>query len=180
MSTLVDLVVEEAGWVEALPDLADVAERAARLALGGAGIAAEGYEIALLACGDARIAELNAGFRGKPAPTNVLSWPGFDLAPERPGAAPLTPPAPGAGPPVTLGDVAIALQTVRREALDFQRPLKDHVTHLILHGCLHLLGYDHQTGADADVMEGVERRQLASVGIDDPYERGDVALERRT
>ena len=171
---VVDLVVEEEGWLDALPDLAGVAERAARLALDAAGVAPEGREIALLACDDARIAELNAGFRGKPAPTNVLSWPAFPLAPPRPGEAPPPPP----DGPTPLGDVAIALQTTLREAADAQRPLKDHATHLILHACLHLLGYDHETEADAVLMEGIERRQLAKLGIADPYEEGDAGATR--
>jgi probable rRNA maturation factor len=171
---LVDLVVEEEGWLAALPDLAEVAERAARLALEGAGIAPEGREIAVLACDDTRIVALNAEFRGKPAPTNVLSWPTFDLASLRAGEAPPPPPE----GPSPLGDVAISLQTTVREANDAGRPLKDHATHLILHACLHLLGYDHETGADAVLMEGIESRQLARLGITDPYDEGDAGTPR--
>jgi len=172
---LVDLVIEEEGWLEALPDLAALAERAARMALEGAGAAPEGYEIALLACDDARIAALNADFRGRPTPTNVLSWPAFELAAETPGARPEAPPPAGSVAPVALGDVAIALQTMRREAQLASIPLKDHAIHLILHGCLHLLGYDHDSGDDAALMEGIERRQLLAAGIADPYSEGDAA-----
>ena len=89
----------------------------AAMALRGAGLPPQGYEIAVLACDDARIAALNADFRGKPKATNVLSWPAFDLAAGTPGARPATPPAAGSGPPIGLGDVAIALQTVQAEAI---------------------------------------------------------------
>lgn len=172
---LVDLVVEEAGWLDALPDLAALAESAARMALEGAGLSAAGYEIALLACDDDRIAGLNADYRGKPQPTNVLSWPAFELTAGRPGAPPAKPPPGDPAAPVALGDVAIALQTMRREAEAASIPLKHHAIHLILHGCLHLLGFDHESGDDAVLMEGIERRQLLAAGIADPYSEGDAA-----
>ncbi|MEM8761542.1 MAG: rRNA maturation RNAse YbeY, partial [Pseudomonadota bacterium] len=84
--TLIDLVVEEEGWLTALPDLPALAETAARTALDAAGLSPEDHEIALLACDDARVADLNAEFRGKPSPTNLLSWPAHDLALLSPGA----------------------------------------------------------------------------------------------
>jgi len=174
VSRLVDLVVEDPRWEEALPDLAEAAETAARAALEGAGVAAEGREISLLACSDERIAALNAEFRGKPAPTNVLSWPALDLAADTPGTPPKAPPE-GLD---MLGDVAIALETTQAEALAASRPLKDHAIHLILHGALHLLGYDHERDADADLMEGIERRELARLGIEDPYAEGDAGHSR--
>lgn len=171
---LVDLVVEAEAWERALPDLAEVAETAAGLALRSAGLDPDGHAVALLACDDARIAVLNAEFRGKPAPTNVLSWPAFPLAPPRPGARPPAPPGGRAGRQpgtrLALGDVAISLETVVKEAEEGGLPLKNHALHLILHGCLHLLGYDHETTADAELMEDLERRALAQAGIPDPYE----------
>jgi len=171
---VVETVIEAPGWSAAMPDLAAAAEAAARLALEADGRAPEGYTLALLACDDGRIADLNAAFRGKPAPTNVLSWPAF------PGAPPQTtpPPAPSDArddPPIFLGDVAIALQTTEAEARAAGLDLKDHTIHLILHACLHLLGYDHQSEADADRMEGIETAALAKLGIADPYSRGDAA-----
>lgn len=171
---LIDLVVEEQAWEHYLPDLENLAETAAGLALDAAGLNAAQWMICILACGDARIAELNREFRGRPTPTNVLSWPAFALAPERPGAIPPAPPVPTDGPPRPLGDVAIALQTTRREAAERAIPLKDHVIHLILHGCLHLLGFDHETEADAETMEGIEARALARIGVADPYLRSDA------
>lgn len=162
---LVDLVVEAPDWRAALPDLEDAAETAARLALAADGRDPECHTFCLLACGDARIAGLNADFRGKPQPTNVLSWPAFAGPPPRPGA--------GDGQ-IHLGDVAIAFETTRKEAEEAAIPLKDHVIHLILHGCLHLLGYDHMTDEEADLMEGIESRALMSIGLADPYRRGNA------
>ena len=165
---VVDLVIEDEAWTAALPDLAEVAEAAARMAIG---VLPEGLRdagICVLACDDDRIAKLNADFRGKPRPTNVLSWPAQALAPATPGGAPDLPQATESGF-LMLGDVAIALQTTASEAENASRPLKSHVLHLILHGTLHLLGYDHETPEDAEVMEGIERRVLMSAGHPDPY-----------
>ena len=167
---LVELVVEDEAWLRLLPHLESLAEQGARLALAGAGLGAEGYEISVLACDDERIAQLNADFRGQRKPTNVLSWPAFDLAPDRPGGFPSAPPPGAPDARVGLGDVAIARQTVECEAKLRSIDLKAYVIHLILHGCLHLLGYDHETENDAVLMEGIERRQLLSAGIADPYE----------
>ncbi|MEM9736439.1 MAG: rRNA maturation RNase YbeY [Pseudomonadota bacterium] len=169
---MIEVLIEEPGW-EAHP-LEVWAEDAATLALTARGLAPEAYEISLLACSDDRIAALNADFRGKPAPTNVLSWPAFALAPEAPGALPPLPPAGTPEAPIPLGDVAIALQTIETEARTASKPLKNHVLHLILHGSLHLLGFDHLEDADAVVMERVERQALATLGIPDPY-LGDAA-----
>ena len=166
---VLDLVVEAPGWQAALPELGGTAEAAARAALEGAGLAPEAHAIVLLACDDARIAQLNADFRGREAPTNVLSWPAFDLSPAAPGAPPQAPPSGGPGPRLPLGDVAISLETAAREAEERGISLKSHAAHLILHGCLHLLGYDHETEEDAARMEGIETRVLAGLGISNPY-----------
>ena len=166
---LVDLIVDEPGWVDALPDLHAVATRAAELALDAAGLDADDFAVALLACDDGRIAALNARFRGKPRATDVLSWPAFALGASAPGVPPALPPEGKEGGRIQLGDVAIALQTVRREAETGEVPLKNHVLHLIVHGCLHLLGYDHEAPEDAELMETLERRALDKVGIPDPY-----------
>lgn len=180
---LVELIVEEAGWHRALPDLEHVATRAAGLALGACGVPPDRFVIALLACSDARIAGLNAEFRTRATPTNVLSWPAFVLAPPRPGAPPDLPPreAPGSAAEGRrpLGDIAIALETVAAEAQERGLPLKNHATHLIVHGCLHLLGYDHQTPPDAMLMEGLEGRVLAEAGIPDPYDEEARATPAR-
>jgi probable rRNA maturation factor len=167
MPDLVDLVAEDPRWEAAgLPALA---ERAARATLAHLGLPAEGFEISLLACGDARIAELNASFRGKAGPTNVLSWPSEERGARRAGARP-KPPRPGSpDDPEALGDVALSFDTCLAEAGAAGRSLADHATHLVVHGVLHLLGYDHSRPADAALMERLEVEILARLGVADPY-----------
>lgn len=158
---LVDLVIEEPRWEAA--GLEVLAETAARAALLAAGRDPDRHEISLLACDDARIAALNADFRDKPKPTNVLSWPAFE------GDAP--DPDPEDPEPVFLGDMALSYDTCAREAAEAGIPLSDHATHLVVHGVLHLLGYDHELEAEADAMEDFETKILASMGVADPYSR---------
>ncbi len=164
---IVDCLTEDHRW-DAL-DLDRLADTAARAVLEHLNLDPEAFEISLLACNDARIAELNADFRGKPQPTNVLSWPSEERGAEFAGEAP-EPPEPGeADDPDPLGDIAIAWETCAREAGEQDKPMVDHVTHLIVHGMLHLLGYDHVEEEDAALMEGLEVRILASLGVSDPY-----------
>jgi probable rRNA maturation factor len=111
----------------------------------------------------AMVQELNAQWRGKDRPTNVLSFPSKV---QRPGEV---------LPPV-LGDIILAFQTVEHEALHEKKPFENHVSHLVLHGFLHLLGYDHETGEDAEFMENIETRILATLAIPDPYTLIDEAL----
>ena len=113
-------------------------------------------EVGVLLCDDARMVELNGQFRGKQTPTNILSFPSGEEA----------------GPDieyVTPGELAIAFETVRDEALRDGKAFGDHFVHLWIHGLLHLMGYDHETDADADIMEGTETQLLALLGIADPY-----------
>lgn len=171
---LVDLVVEEPGWTDAVPDLHAVAERAARAALGAVDCDPAGFEVCVLACDDVRIKTLNADFRERDSATNVLSWPAFALQPEIDGGIPLKPPAGDLHASQSLGDVAISLQTVSREAEMAALPLKNHAMHLILHGCLHLLGFDHERPEDAERMEGTESRLMIAAGFKDPYRSEDL------
>lgn len=168
MEPLVDTLIEDPRW-EAL-GLGDLAETAALAALAGAGLSVTGFEISLLACDDRRIAELNADFRGKPQPTNVLSWPSDERGAVRDGAVPLRPSPGPEGMPQELGDIAIAFETCEREAAEQGKPVKAHVTHLLVHGTLHLLGYDHLRDGDATLMEGLEAKILMGMGIANPYE----------
>lgn len=165
---LVDTLIEEPGW-EGL-NLPTLAERAARAVLADQEMVAADWEISLLACNDARIAALNGAFRGKQQPTNVLSWPAQDLASEEEGGEPWFAEPVEAGAGEGLGDIAIALETCTREAGDEGKPLADHLTHLIVHAVLHLLGYDHIRDGDATLMEETEARILAQLGIANPYE----------
>ncbi|MGV6840507.1 MAG: rRNA maturation RNase YbeY [Planktomarina sp.] len=120
--------------------------------------------VSVLATNDTEIAGLNAQFRGKAAPTNVLSWPSEDLSPDTPGANPRPP------MDMEIGDIALAFETCQREAIEQGKNFEDHLTHLLLHGMLHLLGYDHITDADAEIMEAIEIKALANMGISNPYE----------
>ena len=161
-----DILIEEPRWDAA--ELGPLARSAcgavvAHLRLGNT-------EISLLGCDDARIAVLNADFRDKPTPTNVLSWPAQDLAAEADGGQPAQPEPDFPDMPLELGDIAIAFETCTREAQEQDKPFADHVTHLLVHGTLHLLGFDHIRPKDAQLMERLEVEILAKMGISDPYE----------
>ncbi|HVH02656.1 MAG TPA: rRNA maturation RNase YbeY [Amaricoccus sp.] len=157
---LVGVEVDDPRW-EAVA-IAALAERAARAALTAAGRDPDFHEIGLLACDDARMAELNGQFRDRPQPTNVLSWPAF--AGEVPQAAGL----PGEGP-LFIGDLALGYETCAAEADAAGIALADHAAHLVVHGVLHLLGYDHAEDPEAERMETLETKVLASMGVANPY-----------
>jgi probable rRNA maturation factor len=164
---LVETIIEDVRW-EAF-GLAPLAERAGQAALAELGLSVDGFAISVMGCDDARIAVLNADFRGKPQPTNVLSWPSEERGAEFVGEAPERPESGSVDDPHALGDIAIAYETCAQEAEEQGKPVVDHVTHLIVHGVLHLLGYDHVEEEDAALMEGLEVRILASLGVSDPY-----------
>lgn len=120
-------------------------------------------EVAVMLTDDAGIRTLNSNWRGIDKPTNVLSFPA--LPPER---------APSADDaPRMLGDIAIAFETTRAEAEAERKPFGHHLSHLAVHGFLHLIGYDHETDHEAEAMEGLERAILARLGIPDPYAHDD-------
>lgn len=158
----IDVAVEVEGWHAVLPDAETAVLPFARAAV-AAGLArplpAAGAELCVVLTDDATVRDLNRDYRGKDAPTNVLSFAFSDDedAPETPDA------------PVMLGDIFLALETVRREADDQGKPARDHALHLVVHGVLHLLGYDHLTEAEAAGMERLETAILADHGIADPY-----------
>ena len=155
MTMSIDLSIESPLWSE-VGDLAALTERAiaAAVAETGAELPDE-PEVSCLFCDDATIRALNAQWRGIDKPTNVLSFPAGG------------PGAPGAS--VLLGDIVLAFETVRREADREGKALAAHVSHLVVHGFLHLLGYDHEDGAEADVMEALESRTMIRLGCADPY-----------
>lgn len=159
-----ELIIVDPRW----QGLEALATRTVQAVLDHCDLEAELCEISLLACDDTRIAELNAEFREKPTPTNVLSWPAEDLAAETAGQAPELP-TPDFTGEIALGDIAISYDTCTREAAEAGKLMDDHVTHLIIHGTLHLLGYDHIRDLDATLMEAVEVNILGKLGIDDPY-----------
>ena len=160
----VDCIIEDDRWAEAgLPALAEVACAAA---LSSRGLDPEDWEIAVLGCDDARIAELNGDFRDKPRATNVLSWPSEERGAEAEGAMPEAP-VPGGNP--ELGDIAISYDTCAAEARAQGKPFDQHVTHLLVHATLHLLGFDHIRDGCAAVMEAAEVEILGKMGLPDPY-----------
>jgi probable rRNA maturation factor len=117
-------------------------------------------ELSILFTDDAAIRELNREWRGKDRATNVLSFP----------AGPL---APGAAPGPLLGDLALSAETIAAEARAMGIEFEAHLAHLLVHGFLHLLGYDHLEEAEAEEMEGLETRILATLGLSDPYRDSD-------
>ena len=156
-----DCLIEDARW--GVAGLEPLAQKAALASLRHLGLRPDAFEISVMGCNDARIATLNADFRGKPQPTNVLSWPSEERGSDTPGARPAAP------DPGELGDIAIAYDTCQREAAEQGKPFQAHVTHLLVHATLHLLGYDHIDDQDAALMEKLEVEILATLGLEDPY-----------
>jgi probable rRNA maturation factor len=153
---------------QAEPDAEAVIQRAiaaaAEMVDSGAGEA----ELAVMLTDDAGIRTLNSNWRGIDKPTNVLSFP----------ALPPTGPAGPDDAPRMLGDIAIAYETTRKEADDEQKPFDHHLSHLTVHGFLHLIGYDHEKDDDAEAMESLETEILAQLGIPDPYTDRDPYADR--
>jgi len=147
----VDILVEAPDWERVVPDLEARTVRALNAAARGQ---APG-EVSVLYTDDERMAVLNRIYRGRNVPTNVLSFPGGQQY------------APGVSH--MYGDLALAYETLVREAADGGIPLENHLTHLLVHGFLHLVGHDHQTDEEADRMEGLEIDILNSLDIPDPY-----------
>jgi probable rRNA maturation factor len=149
-----DIMIEAGDWAS-LKDVEALAQKAAEAAVAVTYEADGAFEASVMLTDDAHIRELNRTWRGKDKPTNVLSFP----APEQPGLA----------GPRHLGDIALAYETLVRESEEESKELAHHFAHLIVHGVLHLLGYDHETEAEAEIMEALEVKALATLGIADPY-----------
>jgi probable rRNA maturation factor len=164
------VAVEDDRWRAVAADVEDRCRIAAAAALDAVG-AGDSGELSLLLTDDARVRALNAAYRGRDAPTNVLAFGGTIEA-----GAGREPPADA---PRLLGDVVLALETVGREAQEQGKSIADHVSHLIVHGTLHLLGFDHGPDRPARRMEALEIATLAGLGIADPY-RPPAAHEQPT
>ena len=156
----VEIVRHEDAWAPAQATDA-MLKRAARAAILAAPLLPHGtYEVAIVLTGDEEMRNLNRTWRGKDAATNVLSFPADD----------------GIREPGLLGDVVLAHETTLKEARQQSIAFQDHVSHLVIHGVLHLLGFDHVEDEAAELMENLERTALASLGIADPYaENADPA-----
>ncbi|HVZ05943.1 rRNA maturation RNase YbeY [Hyphomicrobium sp.] len=145
-------VIEDDGDWSNVPDAPSLIARAAEAVAEELGDAVQLAVVAVALSSDANVEALNGQFRGKRKPTNVLSFPAGEGAPEG-----------------FLGDVVLASETVRREAEEQRVPLPHHVQHLVVHGILHLLGYDHISAADAERMEALEISILSKLDIANPY-----------
>jgi probable rRNA maturation factor len=148
LSLSCDVVMLDAAWQRALPGVERLVRHAARAALAGARRSGR-RSLTIALADDRRVRRLNARDRKKDKPTNVLSYPSGEAA--------------------FLGDIVLARQTVWREAREQAKTVADHLSHLVVHGTLHLVGYDHENDAEAERMEALERRVLARLGIADPY-----------
>ncbi len=161
-----DVGVEDRRWNEV--QIEDLAGQAIAETLKALALDPSVCEVSLLACDDDRIATLNGDFRDKTTATNVLSWPAEERGAATAGMRPAAP-FPGPDGIIELGDIAISYDTCAAEAAAANKPLSAHATHLIVHGTLHLLGYDHIREADGDLMEALEVEILGKMGLDDPY-----------
>lgn len=149
---MIDIEVEDEAWADAVPQAAALCRTAAQAVLAHLPGEAGGPEsVAILLTDDDEVADLNEEFRGKEGPTNVLSFPAAE------------------NPEGHLGDIALAYGVCAREAAEQGKPLAHHLQHLVAHGVLHLLGYDHIIEAEAEEMESLERAILAGLGVPDPY-----------
>ena len=155
--------IETAGVDESIADtVKPLIDTAIRHSVAAAGLQFdENAELSILLADDEKLFELNQRWRGIEKPTNVLSFPAEELSPGQPGGH-------------FLGDIVISLETATREAEVENKDFNDHFTHLIIHGFLHLFGYDHETDEQARLMESLEKEILGSLGISDPYESGQA------
>ncbi|HSV02349.1 MAG TPA: rRNA maturation RNase YbeY [Phenylobacterium sp.] len=150
---MIDVEIEDAAWTDAQPD-AELLARAAAAAVLAHELRSDAI-VTVLLTDDAVVRDLNARFRKRDAATNVLSFPA------------------AANPQGLLGDVALAYGVCAREAAEQGKPLAHHLQHLVAHGVLHLLGYDHLSDPEAEEMEALEREVLAGLGVPDPYAAGE-------
>lgn len=170
------LAIEDERWLapslapglgfDSEPDASTFVARAVRAALAGAGLDPNAStELSVTLADDETVRGVNAEWRGKDKPTNILSFPMADLAP-------------GESPGPMLGDLLVALETVLREAETENKRPADHLCHLLVHGTLHCLGFDHETEDEAEAMEALEISVLAGLGLPDPY--ADPAAPERS
>lgn len=155
----IDISLEDEKWHEALPDLEKLAQLVCHKTLEFAGYQKPTIEISLVFGNDEFIQNLNRDYRERDKPTNVLSFPQYEpdqLSKDEDY--------------LILGDIILAYETIAREADEQEKPLRHHTAHLIAHGLLHLLGYDHENDADAEKMEALEIRILKTLGIKNPYD----------
>ena len=163
------VVIEEDAWQADLPAVSGLLRKAARRAMAQARQdgwqgSRKAHELCIVLSDDRHVRQLNREYRGKDKPTNVLSFAALDAG------------KPDSDTPWHLGDVILALGVVRKEATKQRKVLGDHLTHLVIHGVLHLLGYDHEEDAEAERMEALEIAALKRLGIGNPYLAAPVRM----
>lgn len=158
----IDVTVAEPDWASSFLDVEDVArtamERTLAMAMLPKQLQERAIEAAIVLANDDLVQVLNRTYRGKDKPTNVLSFASLDSGD----------PLPDEGP-CPIGDVILAYQTIDSEAKEQGKFFKDHFIHMVVHGTLHLLGYDHETEDEANIMESLEIRILEKMGVQNPY-----------
>lgn len=160
MNPSIDVIIASPSW-ERLGNIEQIAEDAIHAVLVETATKILPHaEISLLFCDDAAIKKLNKTWRAKNKATNVLSFPSPGPVARR----------------MMIGDIAIAFETTHAEALAEGKALQAHVTHLVVHGFLHLLGHDHEQASEAEIMENMERRVLARLGVADPFAGADLTV----
>jgi len=151
----IDIAINDEGW----PDegrLQKLARDGVEATLARLGLQDAATELSVVFTSDSEIRSINNRWRHIDKATNVLSFPAFAIkAGQKPGPM--------------LGDIILARETVEREAMEQGKPFHNHLTHLLVHGLLHLLGYDHENDEDAEIMERLERQIVHSLAIPDPY-----------
>lgn len=160
---MTEIEIEDDRWLVAVPDLVRRVDTAVTAALKAAD-APEGADLVVLLTDNAEMQSLNAEYRDKDKPTNVLSFPAPDL--QIPGQPP------------HLGDMALGYEICAQEATEQGKTLVAHLSHLVVHGTLHLLGYDHLDETEAEAMESLERKILEGLGFPDPYRHDETHAER--
>lgn len=167
-----DIIIDTPAWLDAVPTAEALCRRSALAAFHAAAARipetqAEA-EASVVLSSDAQLRVLNAAYRGIDEATNVLAFSAVDLAQPCLAEQP---------PPLLLGDVIVAFETAVAEAMLERKELADHLCHLVVHGMLHLLGYDHETENEAEEMERLEAAVLASLGVADPYSVASIDLQ---
>jgi len=163
-SVAIEVIAESPEWITAVPRREGLCARAAAAAFGAVQPNTKGAEASVILTDDARVRLLNNAYRGCDEPTDVLSFP---ILGEGGIAVSST-----QNQPVLLGDIVIAFETAATDAAAWNKTLSDHLSHLVVHGMLHLCGYDHLAEAEANEMERLETRILAGLGVSDPYAEG--------